>query len=270
MQMPGQDNLSGRLALGCGNLQDHRVSQRVDVHKFITACLPVTRSDGSVALKVDAPLSVENVDLLLLEVGVALDLVDNRFDAAASNKIGELGHDAVAHSNRLCQAGVDEGFHLSPNHVMRGRGNVPVRAFPVYAGTNPVHEVKVDVLELELAEGLAASAFNVIVAIVPQFGGDVKLLTLDTGGNALSDCLANLLLVGVDVSGVNVTIAVLKDGLLDHLLRVVGHEECAKTDHRDLGSVVQRVAGTLFSWNRLNHFLCAVRFSCLKILILTN
>ena len=101
---------------------------------------------------------------------------------------------------------------------------------------------------------------------MPQFGGDVELLTLDTGGDALGDCLANLLLVGVDVRGVNVTITVLKDGLLDHLLGVVGHEECAKTDHRDLGSVVQRVAGTLFSWNLLNHFLCAGRFFVLRFL----
>jgi len=100
---------------------------------------------------------------------------------------------------------------------------------------------------------------------MPQFSGDVKLLTLDTGGDALSNCLANLLLVGVDSGGVNMTIAVLKDGLLDHLLGVVGHEECAKTDHRDLSAVVQRVAGTLFSGNLLNHFICAGRrFSCLK------
>ena len=71
----------------------------------------MTGSNGSVALKVDTPLSVENVDLLLLEVGVDLDLVNYGFDTASSNKIGELGHDAVADSNRLCQASVDEGFH---------------------------------------------------------------------------------------------------------------------------------------------------------------
>lgn len=56
----------------------------------------MARADRGVALEVDAPLLMENVDTRLLEVGVNLDLVDSGPDAASSDKVCELGHHAVA------------------------------------------------------------------------------------------------------------------------------------------------------------------------------
>ena len=78
----------------------------------------MTRADGGVALEIDTPLTVEGVDLLLLEVGVDLNLVDSRLDAASSNKISELGHHAVAHTNGLAEASVDKGLHVLPDDVV--------------------------------------------------------------------------------------------------------------------------------------------------------
>ena len=59
----------------------------------------MTRADGGVALQIHTPLAMEQVDLLLLEVGVHLDLVYRWLDAAPGNDISKLGHYAVAHTD---------------------------------------------------------------------------------------------------------------------------------------------------------------------------
>ena len=59
----------------------------------------MTRADGSIALQIHTPLAMEQVDLLLLEVGVHLDLVHRWLDAASGNDISKLGHYAVAHTD---------------------------------------------------------------------------------------------------------------------------------------------------------------------------
>ena len=79
----------------------------------------MTRADGGVALKVHAPFLMEDVDTSLLEVGVDLDLVDCRLDASASNKISQLRDHAIADTDRLCQASVNESLHASPSDMVR-------------------------------------------------------------------------------------------------------------------------------------------------------
>mmetsp|Transcript_31942 Transcript_31942/g.42297 ORF Transcript_31942/g.42297 Transcript_31942/m.42297 type:complete len:330 (+) Transcript_31942:145-1134(+) len=245
LQVPGEDDLGGGLTLGRGDLRDDGVGQRVQVHKLTGAGLPMAGADRGVGLQVDAPFTVELVALLLLEVGVHLDLVHDGLDARIGEHVSEHGHHAVAHTDRLGQAGVNEGLHLGPDDMVRRVGDLPVLALPVDAGAHPVNEVEVNVLKLELAEGGTAGLLHVLVVRVPQLRRDVELLAGHTSSHHLLEGLSDQLLVAVDHRSVDVAVAVLKNGPLDHLFGVVGHQEGTEADNGDLGTVVEGEAGAL-------------------------
>ena len=90
-----------------------------------------------------------------------------------------------------------------------------------------MNQVEVDVVELELTQRLTHGALHIVVIVVPQLGGNVKLLAGHASSDALLKGLTDLLLVCIDLGGIDVAVPVLKDGLLDHLLGVVGHKESA-------------------------------------------
>lgn len=96
LHVPGKDDLRWGLALGRRKFIDHRICQRVQIHELVRSKLPMSRADGGVALHIDAPLAMEEVDLRLIEVWMDLNLIDGGSDTAASNKVGELWNDAVA------------------------------------------------------------------------------------------------------------------------------------------------------------------------------
>ena len=135
----------------------------------------MARADRGVALEIDAPLASEFIALLLLEVGVDLNLVNSGLDAASCDKVGKHRHYTVADANRLAKTSIDKGLHFAPNDVVRRGSDVPILGIPVDDGADPVDKVKVNVVELQLAEGLAAGALNVVVAVVPELGCDEKL-----------------------------------------------------------------------------------------------
>lgn len=88
LQVPGQDNLGGRLAHGSSDLRDDRVCQTVKIDEIVRALLPVTRANRGVGLEIDAPLAVEHIDLFLVEIGVNLDLVNDGLYASVCKHIG--------------------------------------------------------------------------------------------------------------------------------------------------------------------------------------
>ena len=238
--MPGKDDLGWGLTLRSGDLGDDRICQRVQLHELVRSRLPVARADRRVALQVDAPFTVEDVDARLVEVRVDLDLVDGGLDLAAGNDIGELRQDAVAHADRFDKASFDKGLHLSPGDVMRWGSDFPVFRLPVDAGAHPVDQVEIDVLELELLQTGAARCLDIVIVIVPQLGRDKELFTRHTSRDALFKSLANLLLVGVDLRRVDVAISVLQDRLLDDILGVLVVQERAQANDRDLVPAVHR------------------------------
>ena len=119
LSVPSEDYLGGSLALGSSDLCNDRVCEWVQLHELIRARLPVTGADGGVALQIHTPLAMEQVDLLLLEVGVHLDLVYRWLDATSGDDISKLGHYAVAHTNRLTKASIDKSLHTRPGDMLR-------------------------------------------------------------------------------------------------------------------------------------------------------
>ena len=99
LDVPGKDDLGWSLTLRSGDLGDDRVCEWIQLHELVRSRLPVARADRRVALQIDAPFTVEDVDARLVEVGVDLDLVDGGLDLAAGNDIGELRQNAVAHAD---------------------------------------------------------------------------------------------------------------------------------------------------------------------------
>ena len=241
--VPGKNHLSWGLALSRGDFSDHGLRKRVKLQELVWARLPVTGADRGVRLNEDAPLLVEHVDLLLLEVGVDLDLVDGGLDACIRHHVSEHGHHAVAHADGLGETGINESLHLGPDDMVGWALNGPSWRVPVEDGSDPVDQVQVEVVETELAQGLATGSLNIVVVIVPQLRGDVELGTGNSRLDALRDCLSDLLLVSIDLGGVDVAVSVLKNGLLYHLLGVLRVEEGSKTNDRDLGPIVQGESG---------------------------
>lgn len=72
----------------------------------------MTRADRGVRLDKDAPLLVEDVDSLLLEVRVHLDLIHGRLNARVRHHVGEHGHHAVAHTDAFGETGIYKCLHL--------------------------------------------------------------------------------------------------------------------------------------------------------------
>ena len=128
--------------------------------------------------------------------------------------------------------------------MLRWRCDSPVRILPVDHRPDPMNQVKVDVIKSELAARLTACSLNIIIVGVPQFCGNIELLTGNTGSHYFGKSFSDLLLISVDVGSVNVTISVFKDRLFDHLLWVVSHQEGSKTNDRLSSSIVQLDART--------------------------
>jgi hypothetical protein len=85
-------------------------------------------------------------------------------------------------------------------------------------GRRPVHEVKVDVVGLEVLERRGDTLFDALVPGVVKLGSDPDLLTGDT---RVLDTETNLSLVAVGESSVNVTVTSEESGL-DSLANLVG------------------------------------------------
>ena len=78
-------------------------------------------------------------------------------------------------------------------------------------------QVQVDVFKLELLQAPAECALDVLALILPEFGGDKDFLSLDTGLEGLLESLSDGLLILIDAGGVDVTVAMGDNSLIDDL-----------------------------------------------------
>jgi len=122
-------------------------------------------------------------------------------------------------------------------------GNFPVGVVPVDDRAHPVDKIQINVIQFQLAERFADGSLHVVVIRVPQLGDDVELGARDSSLDALGDGFSNLLFISINHGGVDVTVTVFKNGFLDHLLRIVRHEESSESENWDLSSVVQSESG---------------------------
>lgn len=147
----------------------------------------------------------------------------------------EVGEAKVGDTNVLDLAGVDELLQLAPGVDVVPVGVVLLEVVRVGAG-GPVHEVEVDVVGLEVFEGLCNGLGDALVPGVVELGGEPNLLTGDARGN---DAVANLFLILVGKSGINVAVAVLEGGLDSELDLVGGGLPGSQADGGDLGTRVE-------------------------------
>lgn len=162
-------------------------------------------------------------DLLLRQERVVLDLVSSRNDGRARQQLLEVWNAEVGNTNGLCLAGCRDLFQLLPRlnvgplriQITRAIGvlrNIGVIAVGVH-WNRPVHQVQIDVFQIEVLQAGIQSLRNARVPRAPKLCGNEDIRALETGrGEAVLDTLADLVLVAVDVGGVNVSVTGL-DGM---------------------------------------------------------
>ena len=209
----------------------------------------MTSTDRTIGLNEDAKLMVVLIDSCLLEVRMALDLIDDRLDFASCNKIEKHWNGAVAHSNTPGQALLNEAFHFLPDFMVRWSQDLNRLGIPVNIRAHPVDQVKIDIVKLELFETCSESFLWITLVIVPQFGCDPEILSLDSCCETFLESLPNCGFITIKSCSVNVTVAVLQDSVLDLLFAVIV-QESSKPQDRDFCSVVQSECWT-FNWGYL-------------------
>src|SRR5215467_8547844 len=104
-----------------------------------------------------------------------------------------MGNRVVAHADGTTSSVAQQRLQRAPG-------------FGAQSFDRPMDQVEIHVVEAELARASVKGAKRAVVAVVavPQLGGDKDAVPRYC---ALSDRFANILLVAVDVSGVEVAIA---------------------------------------------------------------
>lgn len=161
---------------------------------------------------------------------MSLDLVDGGDDAGGLDDGVDVLDGEVGDTNVLDLGlgqgddglpGVDERdaiIELDLVGLVGGQGEeVAAHVADEGEGDGPVDQEEVEVVELQLGEGVVEGLLDVLgaVRIVPQLGGDEDVLALEAEFlQALVQALGDLLLVLVDLGQVEVAVASL-EGLVD-------------------------------------------------------
>lgn len=83
----------------------------------------------------------------------------------------------------------------------------------------PMYQIQIDVAQTQIVATLTARLFNFsrLMISVPQFGDNENVFAFhDAFGDFLGNCLAHLTFVGIQISGIEMTIANV-NGMLDGL-----------------------------------------------------
>ena len=113
-------------------------------------------------------------------------------------------------------------FHLLPYFVKRLRED-RVLLSPVDLRDHPMNEVEIYVVKLQLLKLLSKFTLNsaFLSITMPELSGDEEFFSLDASFEAFLERYSNLIFVLVDLSSVDVSVAMLKDGCLDDFDDVV-------------------------------------------------
>lgn len=221
---PGEDDLGAGGVVLLGDGLDGGVGDEQGQAEAVV-------TEGRVGGDVDALLlGVGDQGVVLVEARVALDLVDRGDDARGladglevlDSEVGDADVPDLALGEgdqglpRVDQRDAVVEGDLARLLLVLGEQHLADGALQG-EGHGPVDEVEVEVVELQLGEGVVEGLLDVLgaVGVVPQLGGDEKVLTLDAKLlDALVQTLGHLLLVLVDLGQVEVAVAGLQ-GLVD-------------------------------------------------------
>ena len=95
---------------------------------------------------------------------------------------------------------------------------------PVNIWAHPVDQVKIYIVKLELFETCFEGFLWITLVIVPQFGCDPEIFSLDSCCETFLESLSNCGFITIKSCCVDVTVAVLQDGILDLLFTVIMQE----------------------------------------------
>jgi len=206
-------------------------------------------ADGTEANGLDAVGHHIVVQLGLLEAGVQLHLNEGGLDPAQGQHGLQLGDGHAGHAQVFHQAHVVQALHLPPGgHKvlhLKGAGigvaGIAVTPGGVIVGEGPVDKVGVQVVQLQVLQGLGQRQQHVAlpVHVVPHLGGDEQLLPLDNALlEGLGEHLANLVLVAIDRGAVKQAVAA-ADGARHSGGNLLGGKAVrAKGAHADAGDLL--------------------------------
>ena len=179
----------------------------------------------------DAVLGVNGAQRLLREVGVQLNLVDDRNHAGLLDNLAQLLLGEVRNTNRT-----DLTLLLQLNQRTPG---IQVQAL---LRLSPVNQVQVNVVGAQFLQGRLKRLECALVALVgvPQLGGEEDVLASHAG---VSDSAAYARLVAVDSGGVDVAVAGLQGGAHNLLSDLVLNLPHAVAQLRNGSAVVELYVG---------------------------
>lgn len=265
LNSPTEANLSLRLIVFLGS-SDDGFAEEAGVLSSRHVKLNVTQT-SEVRETHDLQVSVLpriSEQLLLGEEGVQLDLEDGGLDLGVLEDIVDLVGVDVAAADVSREFLLDEGLHCVPgvlvaslrieNHLLvigvHPLGRVLALDGHELLSDGEVNQVEIQVLELQILEGLLAGEFDLVGSVesVPQLGDDEKILSLDEAlRDGAFDALTDLLLVTVVTSTVEESVASLnslEDGLRAHVLANLPEAE-AKEWHLIASSVKSQMLHVL-------------------------
>lgn len=211
-----------------------------------------------VSSQVNATESGVSGKVLLRQQRVGLDLVDGRDDTGSLDDTLDVGWGEVGDTDRLDLACLLQGNHGLPGVGERSLevqvdllGVLGVRWHELLVRLDvavvghetdwPVNEVEIEVVELELLQGVVVCSLDIgwAVSVVPELAGDEEVLSLDARLEQLFESLTDLVLVLVDAGEVEVLVARL-DGVDDGGLDLTGlRQPSAESDDGDGVTVVE-------------------------------
>lgn len=191
----------------------------------------VALTEGTVSSEVNTLLlEVRNQLIVLQEPWVSLDLVGSGHNAGGLDDSLNVLDGEVRYANVL-GLGLGQSNHGLPGvnerdavvqldllSLVSGQGEQVLADLAHQRESHrPVDQVEVEVVKLQLGEGVVERLLDMLraVGVVPQLGGDEKVLSLETKVlQALVETLSDLLLVLVDLGQIKVTVSGLQ-GLVD-------------------------------------------------------
>ena len=100
-------------------------------------------ANWSIGFKSDVPLLMVLDNSVLIQVGMQLNLVDDRLDLASSQKVDQHGDSAIADCNALYETLLDKILHLLPDDMEGRRSDFPLFLLLVDWQQHPVNHVHV-------------------------------------------------------------------------------------------------------------------------------